>query len=176
MLKDIEEKIVERLNLKLTGASRVAIDEAHSAQSLKVPGVDVIVGGGTFSRVTQEYKITAQVFVIVTFQNLRSVADRRKGVYPILESIVALLVGNKLGLAIEALRPKRLDNITEEKEALEGKVIFQIEFETGFMINALSDEAVKDLLTVGLTYYLQPDDKVADAEDTVIVQVVPIGT
>jgi hypothetical protein len=132
--------------------------------------VDVIVGGGTFTRVAQTYKVTPQVFVIVTFQNLRSVADRRRGVYPILKAILALLIGQKLGLPIEALRPKRLDNITEEKEANEGKIVFQIEFETGFVINATEDEeAVTDLLRLGLSYYLQDptDDNVADASDIV---------
>jgi hypothetical protein len=132
-----------------------------------MPVVDVIVGGGGFARVAQSYKITPQVFVIVTFQNLRSVDDRRKGVYPILESIVALLVGNKFGLKIDALTPKRLDNITEEKEAKEGKIVFQLEFETGFIINSLSDEAIEDLLTIGLNYYLKPGDAVVDATDEV---------
>lgn len=172
MLTDIEEKIVERLNAKLTGANRIAIDEAHSALSLKMPVVDVIVGGGGFARVAQSYKITPQVFVIVTFQNLRNVADRRKGVYPILESILALLVGNKLGLKIDALAPKRLDNITEEKEAKEGKIVFQLEFETGFIIEKLSDEEITDLLAIGLNYYLQDpaDDNVADAADEVTLE------
>ena len=169
MLTQIEENIVARLNAKLTGANRIAIDEAHSALSLKVPVVDVIVGGGGFTRVAQSWKITPQVFVIVTFQNLRNVADRRKGVYPILESIVALLMGNKFGLAIDALVPKRLDNITEEKEAGEGKIVFQLEFETGFIIEKLSDETIVDLLRIGLNYYLQDpaDDEIVDASDVV---------
>lgn len=169
MLSDIEDKITERLTQQLETVARVAIDQAHAPTSLKLPGVDVIVGGGAFARVAQQYKITSQVFVVVTFQNLRSTADRRKGVYPIIESIVALLVGQTFGLKIEGLRPKRLDNITEEKEALEGKIIFQIEFETGFVIAAQSDEELVDLLTIGLSYYLQDpaDDDIADASDTV---------
>lgn len=170
MLTDIEEKIVERLNQKLTGANKIKIDQAHSELSLNVPTVDVIVGGGSFSRSTMsQFKITPQVFVIVTFQNLRSVADRRKGVYPILQAIVLLLMGQKFGLKIDALVPKRLDNITEEKEAKEGKIVFQIEFETGFILTAQSDEEVTDLLTIGLNYYLQDptDDAVVDATDVV---------
>jgi hypothetical protein len=173
MLTDIEEGIVARLDAKLTGVNRVAIDEAHTARNLNVPVVDVIVGGGGFVRVAQQFKITPQVFVIVTFQNLRSVADRRKGVYPILLAILSLLVGNKLGLKIDALVPKRLDNITEEKEAKEGKVVFQLEFETGFIVETLSDEVITDLFRVGLQYYLQPDDGIVDAAETIIVQAPP---
>lgn len=169
MFADIEDKIVERLTTKLESAARIAVDEAHSATSLKLPGIDVIIGDGTFARVAQQYKITAQVFVIVTFQNLKSVADRRRGVYPIVISAVSLLVGQTFGLAIDALKPKRLDNITEEKKALEGKIVFQLEFETGFIITAQSDEVVADLLRVGLNYYLQDptDDDIADATDEV---------
>lgn len=169
MLSDIEDKITERLTEQLETVARVTIDKAHSPVSLKLPGVDVIVAGGAFSRVAQQYKITPQVFVVVTFQNLRSTQDRRKGVYPIIESILALLIGQKFGLAIDGLKPKRLDNITEEKEAEAGKIIFQIEFETGFIIEAQSDEELVDLLTVGLNYYLQEpsDDDVADATDEI---------
>jgi hypothetical protein len=169
LLTLIEDKIVARLNAKLTGVVKVAIDEAHSKLALNLPIVEVLVGGGTFSRIAQTFKISLQVFVILTFQNLRSVEDRRKGVYPILESILALLINNKFGLKIDALAPKRLDNITEEKEAKEGKLVFQIEFETGFVLTAISDEAIEDLLTIGLNYYLQEpaDDNVADASDEV---------
>lgn len=170
MLTDIENKIMERLNLKLTGVSRIAIDEGHSEFNLKLPTVDVMVGGGTFSQATMAgYKMTPSVYVIVTFQHLRNVEERRKGVYPIIESIMALLIGNKLGLKIDALKPKRLDNITNEAEAEEGKIVIQIEFETSFMISTLSDEEITDLLRIGLNYYLQDpaDDHVADASDTV---------
>ena len=170
MLTDIEEKIVARLQEKLSDVSRVSIDKAHSALNLKLPVINVIVGGGEFTHGTlSQYKIKPQVFVVATFQNLRSEADRRKGVYPVLLAMLALLINNKLGLKIDPLKPKRLDNITEEKEADEGKIVFQIEFETGFIIDVLSDEEITDLLRVGLSYYLQDpaDDQVADASDTV---------
>jgi len=172
MLTDIEEKIVEILDAGITGVHRVSVDEAHSARALNVPVVDVIVGGGAFARVAQHYKLTAQVYAIVTFQHLRSVADRRKGVYPILEAIIGLLAGNTLGLAISALVPRRLDNITEEREAQEGKIVFQLEFETSFTAAAQTEEELKDLLAIGLNYYLQDpaDDKKADAADEVSLE------
>ncbi|MFA7465578.1 MAG: phage protein Gp37 [Syntrophales bacterium] len=169
MLTDIEEKITERLEAKLAEPKIVGIDEAHGA--LKVPSIDVVVGGGKFEKVSQHYKLNPTVFVVVTFQNLRSVKDVRKGVYPILEAIVGLLVRNTLGLKIDPLMPRRLDNITEEKEAKEGKIVLQLEFETGFVIPKVSDEELVDLLTVGLNYYLAaPDgsiDETADAADEI---------
>lgn len=169
MLTDIEEKIAGLLLERLQSVARVAIEEAHAVNTLKLPGVDVVTGGGAFVRVAQHYKLTVRVFVIVTFQHLRSTADRRKGVYPIVESIVALLAGRTLGLKIDGLKPRRLDNVTDEKEADEGKVVFQIEFETGFIIEVRDEATLADLLAVGLNYYLQDptDDFVADAVDEV---------
>lgn len=169
MLTDLEQTIVDHLSQCLAAASRISIDEAHSPTSLKLPGVDVIVGGGKFERAAQQYKLVAQVYVIVTFQNLRSVADRRRGVYPILEAVLALVSGCSFNLKISPLRPVRLDNITEEQEAAEGKVVFQMEFETGFVVVAQADETVTDLLRVGMNYYLQDpaDDNESDASDLV---------
>lgn len=173
MLKELEEAIAERINTKLASVHRVAIDEAHSPNSLKLPGVDVIVGGGKFVRVAQNYKLKASVYVVVTFQHLRSVADRRAGVYPILESIAALLIGNQFELKVDALTPVRLDNITEKEEAEAGKIVFQIEFETGFIITKQSDEELVDLLTIGLNYYLQdPADAVVDATDIITCEAI----
>ena len=169
MLTEIEEKIVERLNLKIAEPKRVGIDEAHAA--LGVPAIDVIVGGGAFRRVTQaKYEISPSVYVIVTFQHLRSVKDRRKGVYPILEAIAAALIGQKLGLEIDPLAPKRLDNITNQAEAEDGKIVFQIEFETGFILSRMSDEEITELLSVGFNYYLKPGDDVEDASDLVVLR------
>lgn len=170
MLADIETEIVDLLSASLTGVNRVSIDKAHSELALNVPVVNVIVGGGAFTRSTMsQFKLAAQVYIIVSFKNLRSEADRRKGVYPILEAIMGLLIGQQLDLAITPLVPKRLDNITDEKEAQEGKLVFQIEFETGFVVGPLEEADADDLLKVGLSYYLQDpaDDNKADGADLI---------
>jgi len=165
MLADIETKVAGRLNLKLSEPKRVAVDEAHTA--LSVPMIDVVVGGGSFERIAQKYKITPSVYIIVTFQNLRGTADRRKGIYPIIEAIIGCLVSQTLGLTIDALVPIRMDNITNHEEAEEGKVVFQLEFKTGFIFERMTDEQVTDLLQIGLNYYLKPGDDTADASDLV---------
>ena len=165
MLADIETKVADRLNLKLAEPKRVDVDEAHTA--LAVPAIDVVVGGGSFDRIAQKYKITPSVYVIVTFQHLRSTSDRRKGIYPIVEAIVACLVGQNLGLTIDALVPIRMDNITNQEEAEAGKLVYQLEFRTGFIFERMTDEQIGDLLKVGLNYYLKPGDDTADASDLV---------
>jgi hypothetical protein len=169
MLTSIEEAIVARLAEKITVPKNVRIDEAHSELALHLPGIDVIVGGGSFAKIAQRYKLNCSVFVIVTFQNLKSVKDRRHGTYPILLAVLAYLVKQDFGLAIDGLVPKRLDNITEKDAAEAGKIVFQIEFETGFVVDPVNDETVgaEDLLEMGFKYYLKPGDDVADAEDVV---------
>jgi hypothetical protein len=169
MLKEIEEAVVARLNEKIASPKNVRIDEAHSDLTLKMPGIDVIISGGAFSRLAQKYELTCSVFVIVTFQNLKSVKGRRHGVYPILEAVIACLVLQKFGLSIDAFVPKRLDNITDEKEAGEGRAVFQLEFETGWTIEKMTDEDVNDLVTIGLNYYLTPGDEDVDATDIIRV-------
>lgn len=169
MLTKIEEAIAERLESQITEPKHIDIDEAHSA--LGMPSIDILIGGGKFTKANMAgYKLRPNVFVVVTFQHLRSVADRRKGVYPILEAIVTKLVSQSLELKIDPLVPLRLDNITTEKEAKDGKIVFQIEFETGFVINKLSDAEINDLITIGLSYYLNSaTTATADDEVTTIV-------
>ena len=63
-----------------------------------------------------------------------------------------------------------LQNVTEEDDAKQGLIVFQIEFKTGYMIEAVSDEVITDLLKVGLNYYLKPGDDAVDASDTLTLQ------
>lgn len=169
MLKEIEEAVAARLKEKVMSASpkNVRIDEAHSDLTLKTPGIDVIIGGGSFARLAQKYKLTCSVFVIVTFLNRKTVKDRRHGVYPIMEAALGCLVLQTFGLSIDALVPKRIDNITDGKEADEGKVVFQLELETGFTVEKMTDETLGDLLEIGLNYYLKPGDDESDATDII---------
>lgn len=169
MLTQIEENVAARLDEKLEKPKRVTIDEAHGQTALAMPAIDVVCGGGPFAKAAQSWKLQLTVYVIVTFQNLRSVRDRRKGVYPILLAVLGWLTGEKLGLPIERLKPARLDNITNKEEAEEGKIVFQLSFETAFVFEKLSDEDVGEILEIALNYYLKPGDDEVDAMDIVRV-------
>lgn len=167
MLAEIEEAVAARLTLKVPDPKNVEIEEKHGA--LALPGIEVYAAGGPFTRVGQRYKFQPSVFVVVTFQNMRSVKDRRAGMYPVLEAVVSALVQQTLGLDIDALVPKEVTNITLEEEEDEGKIVFAAEFQTGFFIDRIDDDAAtaEDLLEIGFKYYLKPGDDVADAEDVV---------
>jgi hypothetical protein len=167
MLAEIEEAVAARLTLKVPDPKNVEIEEKHGA--LALPAIEVYAAGGPFTRVGQRYKFQPSVFVVVTFRNMRSVKDRRAGMYPVLEAVVSALTQQTLGLAIDALVPKEVTNITLEEEEDEGKIVFAAEFQTGFFIDRIDDDAAtaEDLLRIGFEYYLKPGDDIADAEDVV---------
>jgi hypothetical protein len=167
MLEQIEEAVAARLTLKVPEPKHVDIEEKHS--SLAMPAIEVYTGPGPFEKVGQKYKLRHSIFVVVTFQNMRSTKDRRAGMYPVLEAVAAALILQTLDLPIDPLRPKGIENITLEEEEKDGKIVFAVEFQTGFFIDRIDDDAAtaQDLLEMGFKYYLKPGDDVADAEDVV---------
>jgi hypothetical protein len=174
MLSAIEEGTVVRIKTKLTEAV-TRIDVQRGIEGTPQPAVYVSVEEGAFTRVTDDVvRQTVTIYADVVFSNLQSEAQRRKGVYPIMEGVLGCLFGQKLGLEITPLAPKSFRNTTTPELKEKGLIAYTLELNTSYHIRRIDDEAVLDLLTVGLTYFLQPDDEVADAEDTVIVQVVPV--
>lgn len=167
MLAEIETAVAARLTLKVPEPKHVDIEEKHRA--LAMPAIEIYTFRGDFVRVGQRYKLTPSVFVVVTFQNMRSVKDRRAGMYPVLEAVVSALMLQTLGLSIDPLVPKGMTNITLDEEEDEGKILFALEFRTGFFIDRIDDDAATavDLLKVGFEYFLKPGDDVADATDIV---------
>lgn len=167
MLAQIEAAVAARLTLKVAEPKHVDVEEKHGA--LALPAIEVYAAGGPFTRIGQRYKLKPSIFVVVTFQDMRSVKDRRAGMYPVLEAVVSALMQQTLGLSIDPLTPKEIANITLEEEEDEGKIVFAAEFETGFIIDRIDDDAAaaEDLLEMGFKYYLKPGDDVADAEDVV---------
>ena len=165
MLGEIETAIKKYLDGIMADPKRTAIQSAHKA--LSVPQIDVITSGGKCQKTGQRYELVTAIYVVVTFQHLRSEQDRRHGIYPIVEGILAHLARRTFGLAITGLIPKSADNITTVDEAKEGKVLFQLVFETSFPLPPPVEEGKPgedDLLRIGLNYYLQPSDKGPEAE------------
>jgi phage gp37-like protein len=173
MLSAIEEAIVARIQTKLTEAV-TRIDVQRGIEGTPQPAVYVSVEEGIFTRVTDDViRQTVTIYVDVVFSNLQSEAQRRKGVYPIMEGVLGCLFGQKLGLEITPLAPKSFRNTTTPELKEKGLIAYALELNTSYHIRRMDDEVVTDLLTVGLLYYLQPDDGVADAEDLVTLQVAP---
>lgn len=165
MLSAIEEASVARIKNKLTAAV-TRIDVQRGIEGIPQPAVYVSVEEGTFTRVTDDvYRQQVTAYVDVIFSNVQSEAQRRKGVYPILEGVLLCLFGQKLGLEITPMIPKTFKNATTEELKAKGLIAYTLTLSTSYHVRRVDDEELVDLLSVGLSYYLQPDDGTADAED-----------
>jgi hypothetical protein len=85
-----------------------------------------------------------------------------------LEDARRMLLNQDFGLAIERLTPgavKTLYNVRMNGLAMS---VFSQEWHTAFMIDPEpTDPTAPDWLRLGINYYLQPDDGVADASDVI---------
>jgi hypothetical protein len=175
MLNEIETNIAELLTTRLESARKVGVQ--RGVQGLTQPAVYVSAEAGTFERQTQwTYKHTVTVYVDIIFSSLKDQKSRRDGINLILEGALQLLLLNTLGLAIDPLKPKSWRNTTTEELDGLGLISYSLELTTSFLVEKQEEEVVTDLLTVGLTYYLQePDDETADAADVVNLPELPKG-
>jgi len=170
VITSIEEAVLARV-LDRIEAFRVGGVQQGSRQLLSDIAVAVAVLEGDFERVTDtRWRQDVTVSVLVKFKNLTSEEARRKGINPLVQAIVQLLLMQTLGLKIKPLRPKRFRDVTTEEKIVAGVIEYLIEFTTSFTIDALDEEQVTDLLVVGLSYLLKPGDDVADASDKVILE------
>jgi hypothetical protein len=175
MLSAIEENTVARIKTKLITAS-AKIDVQRGIEGIPQQAVYVSAEEGTFTRVTDDVlKQQVTIYVDIVFSNVQSEAQRRKGVYPIMEGVLQCLFGQQLGLAITPLIPKTFRNTTTEELKSKGLIAYSLEMSTSYHIRRVDDEAVTDLFYVGLKYFLQPDpdEEHEDAEEIVIVQTPP---
>ncbi len=169
-MAEIEEAIIGRLKDK--GLPVLAVDISKGAEGLTTPAVHIATEEGRFEKTTQNtFKQKLSIHVYVIFRNLRSEKERRKGVYPILESIIGILLLQECGLKIAPLTPLSFKNVTDEELSGSGFIAYQIVFETARYVERMDDETLTDLLKVGLDYYLKPGDAAADATDVVNVGV-----
>lgn len=92
------------------------------------------------------------------------------GVYQILKDVVLLLAGNDLGLAITPLKPGAIRTLFNTKLNGQGLAVFAREWHCEFVEmqpREQIDPTSVNWLSVGIGYYLQPDDGVADSSGTV---------
>ena len=165
MLSTIEEAVATRIREKLAEAAG-HLEIKRGIEGIPQPAVYVSIDEGSFRSVTSDtYAQETIVWADIVFADLQSEAQRRKGIYPLLEGIVQCLLLQKLGLTIKSIVPVGFWNTTTQEQKERGLIAFSLKFKTEYNIKKLDEEAVLDLLTVGLGYYLGGDDAAA-AEDT----------
>lgn len=167
MISQIEDAIVNRIKERLSSAAGV-VSVQRGIEGIPQPAVYVSAEEGKFERTTQTaFKQELTLYVDIIFEHLSNEAERRKGIYLILEGIIQILLLQRLGLDISPIHLKRFRNTTDEELKGLGLIAYTIEVETSYYIKKAEDEVATNLLKVGLSYYLKYGDEVKDAEDTI---------
>ena len=175
MITAIEEAAVERIVDRLAGIRKTGGKKAGEGIGPS-PSVDAGCLEAGFRRVSKRcWSQEVTLSLLVTLANPKSEEARRKGINPLIQAIVQLLLDQKLDLEISALQPVNWREVTNEDDHAEGKIRYLIKMSTSFDIEKQDDEEVDDLLTVGLSYLLKPGDAVADATDTIDLPDLPKG-
>lgn len=92
------------------------------------------------------------------------------GAYQMLKDVSLLLAGNDLGLAITRLRPGAIKTLYNTRLRGKGLAVFAREWHCDFIEtqpHEQIDPTSVNWLSVGINYYLQPDDGVVDASGIV---------
>lgn len=94
------------------------------------------------------------------------------GAYQMLKDVSLLLAGNDLGLAITRLKPGAIKTLYNTRLRNSGLAVFAREWHCDFIETQPReqiDPTSVNWLSVGINYYLQPDDGIADSSGNVIL-------
>jgi len=163
----IEQGALDRLKTKLAGVKAAGI-QRDAAGLFVNPALAAAVLDGDFERITDTtYKAGVTVSVLLKFKQLQGEEQRRKGINPLVIGSTLALFGQTFGLQIKPLRPLRFRNVTTVADQEAGEIKYLVQLGTSFTLKAEGEEAIDDLLRVGLDYFLKPGDATLDASDLV---------
>ena len=165
----IEDAILARL---AAGALQVRdIDIEKLKAGVAHPAAYISTETGAFTKKGQEvYACELRIFVVLLFHHAKDERARRRGLYPILEGVARLLMGQKLGLDITPIKPVRFRNVTSDAFRKQYLCAYELELAATVELRMeAGQEDATELLRIGLEYYLQDpaDDGRADATDVV---------
>lgn len=186
MIGDIEDAILCQINkAKKDGAMQYLKTVATYGGELDSDGLDqvvrsypavwVVFGGAPKpkKKAANKYEFTGKFITMVANRNLRDEAATRKGsqlrvgTYTMIDHLMALLMDQKLGLDITPLRIGDIRTLFNTQVRNKAMSVFAIEWETTWTQCKPESADLKDLLAVGLNYYLTPGDDEVDASDMV---------
>lgn len=171
MITAIEEAVLGAITSKIPELKTGGVQK--STQQLNTQtAVAVAVLEGTFERITDtSFRQDVTVSVLIKFKNLQSEEARRKGINPIIQGVIQLLIMKSLGLEIKKLKPKRFRDVTTEEKYAGGTIEYLLEFQTSFTIKVLDEEEAAELVTLGVSYLLTHGDSAEDAADVITTTV-----
>ncbi len=200
MIAAIEDAIIDRIKMAAAATPGLGyairdvksyggeFDDDLSQVIRSFPSVWVTFVGSGKSRPMANSRskwITPVTFaVMVGARNIRGERETRQGVsvggvlhevgvYQMLRDISLLLINNDLGLKIDFLKPGATRTLYNTRMNGQALAVFAREWHTEF-VEAQPREAIDptsaDWLSTGITYYLQPDDGVADLSDAVTLR------
>lgn len=167
MLSEIEKNALARLTSRLDGIRAAGVQKGANGMFVN-PAIAAAVLDGEFERSSKStWKQKVTLSLLLKFKQLQGEEKRREGINPLVEAAVQILLDQKLGLKIDPLSPLRFRDVSTEADAEAGEIRYLIQFATSYKIEKQPDEAVTDLLTVAMQYFIKPGDDTADAADTV---------
>lgn len=131
-----------------------------------------------------KWRTPATFVTMVGSRNVRGERSTRQGVkvagvltevgaYQMLKDVSLLLAGSDLGLAITRLKPGAIKTLYNTQLRSSGLAVFAREWHCEFIETQPReqiDPTSANWLSVGINYYLQPDDGVADASGEVTLR------
>ena len=182
MIDIIEDAIKERIKaaegmkyLKTVATYGGEFDDDLAYVVRSYPGVWVVYAGGPKPKKigAEKWKVQANFAIMVGERNVRNEAATRKGdqlnvgTYQMLKDVRTSMLNQDLGLAIERFEPGAERTLFNTKVRSIGLSVMSQEWSTAYVLHAPSEEALHDLLRVGLNYFIKPGDDEVDASDEV---------
>ena len=179
----IEAAIVEKLKnatalgyLKTVASYGGELDDDLSEVIRAYPAIWVVfAGSGKPEKLgAEKWKIPGTFVTMVAARNVRNEAATRLGdakeigTYQMLRHVRTLLMNEDLDLPIARLQPGAVRSLYNTKVRGQALSVFAQEWTTHW-VEKLPTADEKDLLKVGLNYYLKPGDAVVDAADLLTV-------
>lgn len=157
-------------------------DEDITQVIRRLPGIWVVYAGGgkpvAYGTSKVKWRMPATFAVLVAARSVRGEGFTRHGLksaagavlevgaYQLLEDARLVLLNQDLGLDIERFTPGAVKTLYNTRINGMAMSVFSQEWHTSFMV-APPTAAQDDWLRMGMNYYLQPDNGVADAVDLV---------
>ena len=164
---DIERAVEAYLVAQIT-EFKTAKRQQNMRYIFNDPAVVVAIFNGKIETKGQRsFRIDCPVHVQLSMTNARGEQDRRDGVNPLVFGVIQTLARQRFGLVITDLLPRGFKDVSTEEDFKNNKIVYDLEFYTSFYTEIAPDPTETNLLSVGLTYFLQPSNGVADASDTV---------